>query len=242
MTKFNYLRLISYLFLINTSLAVAQSDNTQPVQQWHSHQDIMTKAKEFLEANIDHNLYSNVNIKTNPLDHRLNLPLCPQPLSSKLAPGSRFSGKTTVHLRCNSSRPWTVFITAKIKLYGLIVETNRPLNKGHILSSNDLILSEKDLSKIKYGYFVKKDNLIGKQLSRRLAQKRIIKSNYVKEQTLVKRGENVSIVAENTGYSVKMSGTALSSGVLGERIRVKNSSSKRVIEGIIKSAGVVSIN
>ncbi len=242
MTIFNYLHIFLYLFIINIGQVYAQSDSTRSVQQWHSHQDIMSKAEQFLDANIEHKLYSRVNIKINQLDHRLNLALCPEPLSSALAPGSRLSGKTTVHLRCNSRRPWTVYITAQIQLYGLIVETSRPLNKGHILASDDLVLSEKDLSKVKYGYFVKKDNLIGKQLSRRLAQKRIIKSNYVKEQTLVKRGENVSIVAENIGYSVKMSGTALSSGVLGERIRVKNSSSKRVIEGTIKSAGVVSIN
>jgi len=79
----------------------------------------------------------------NSLDSRLNLPQCPLPLATTLAPGSKFTGKTTVHLRCNSSRPWTVFITAQIKLYGLIVETSQPLNKDHVLTEDDLVLSEK---------------------------------------------------------------------------------------------------
>ena len=104
------------------------------------------------------------------------------------------------------------------------------------------ILFEKDLSRIKYGYFTNIDHLIGKQLKRRLPQNKIIKVNYVKSPTLVKRGEIVSIVAENSGYSVKMSGTALTDGVYCERIRVKNISSKRIIEGTVKKAGIISIN
>jgi len=86
------------------------------------------------------------------------------------------------------------------------------------------------------------ENLIGKQLKRRLPQNRIVKANYVKAQTLVKRGEIVNIVAKNSGYSVKMSGTAMSSGAKGERIQVKNLSSQRVIEGTVIETGIVSIN
>ncbi|VAW57543.1 hypothetical protein MNBD_GAMMA07-2616 [hydrothermal vent metagenome] len=230
------------LFIFNLNPIHAQTNTSVSVQQWHSHQNIISVAQQFLDMNIDKTQYSRINIQLNQLDPRLNLSQCPQPLTSKLAPGSQFTGKTTVHLRCNSSRPWTVYIIAQISLYGLIVETSKPLSKDHVLKENDLVLSEKDLSRIKYGYFVKKDHLIGKQLRRRLPQNKIIKSNYVKDQTLVKRGENVSIIAEKSGYSVKMTGTAMASGSLGERIRVKNISSKRIIEGIIKRAGVVSIH
>jgi len=232
--------ILSGLTLLNSNFIFAQESKT--IQQWHSHKNIIDTAENFLQKNIDKTKFSRINIRMNSLDSRLNLPQCPLPLATTLAPGSKFTGKTTVHLRCNSSRPWTVFITAQIKLYGLIVETSQPLNKDHVLTEDDLVLSEKDLSRIKYGYFIDTDYLIGKQLRRRLPQNKIIKSNYIKNQTLVKRGENVSIVAENSGYSVKMTGTALSSGSLGDRIRVKNISSKRIIEGTIKRAGVVSIN
>ena len=105
-----------------------------------------------------------------------------------------------------------------------------------------MILVEKDLSRIKYGYFTKIEHLVGKQLKRRIPQNKIIKVNYVKSPTLIKRGEIVSIVAENNGYSVKMSGTAMADGIYGERIRVKNLSSKRIIEGTVKKAGIISIN
>lgn len=232
-----------YLALTSISVLAAPSPPaTSDKQRLHNHQDISKTARQFLDANIDKSQFSRINIKMGQLDSRLKLTQCPLPLTSTLAPGSEFAGKTTVHLRCNSDSPWTVYISAQINLFGKIIQTTSPLTKGHILKDSDLHAVEEDLSRIKYGYFTSKENLIGKQLKRRLPQNRIIKANYVKAPTLVKRGELVSIIAENTGYSVKMSGTAMKSGARGERIQVKNSSSKRIVEGIIKEAGVVSIN
>jgi len=248
-TQINKYTLFSFFFLIFNSISnialassLASSQTSQPLPTLHNHQNITETARQFLDANIDKSQFSRVTIQMSQLDSRLRLAQCPLPLTSTLAPGSQFSGKTTVHIRCNSTSPWTVYISAQIQLYGKVVQTLTPLGRGHILKSTDLVLVEEDLSRIRYGYFTDKNNLIGKQLRRQLAQGRVIKANYVKSKTLVKRGELVSIIAENTGYSVKMTGTAMASGALGDRIRVKNTSSKRIIEGTIKEVGVVSIN
>ncbi len=228
--------------LLYSSSIFAQSNSSETDKKLHDLQNISETARQFLDANIDKSQYSRTHVQVNTLDPRLRLTQCPLPLTSTLAPGSRFSGKTTVHLRCNSNSPWTVYVSAQIKLYGKVIQTSSPLSRGHVLRKSDLIAVEEDLSHIRYGYFVNKENLIGKQLKRQLPQGRVIKANYVKSQTLVKRGELVSIVAENTSYSVKMTGVAMGSGARGDRIRVKNSSSKRIVEGVIKEAGIVSIN
>ena len=247
-TKLNtYAIFSSFLFffsLISHPVYAKASSPQKPTatQQRHSHQNIAETARQFLDANIDKSQFSRTRIQMSQLDPRLRLAQCPLPLTSTLAPGSRFSGKTTVHIRCNSNSPWTVYISAQINLFGKVIQTATPLSRGHILKKDDLIAVEEDLGRIRYGYFVDKENLIGKQLKHQLPQGRIIKANYVKSQTLVKRGELVSIVAENKGYSVKMTGTAMASGARGDRIRVKNTSSKRIVEGTIKEAGVVSIN
>ena len=234
--------LFTTLLSLTVSSIQAETNVSGTKPQLHNHQNIASTARQFLDANIDKTLFSRVNIQMNQLDPRLRLTKCPMPLTSTLAPGSRFSGKTTVHLRCNSNSPWTVYIGAHIKLYGKVIQTTTPLTKGHILLDDDLVAVEEDLSQLKYGYFTSKDKLIGKQLKRRMVQNQVVKANYVKAKTLIKRGELVSIIAENTGYSVKMTGTAMGSGARGDRIQVKNSSSKRIIEGIIKEAGIVSIN
>ncbi len=225
----------------------AASQQTSPASSeqnpaLHSHQQIIQTARDYLGQNIDRNDYTRSEIVMGNLDSRLRLARCEQPLSAQLAPGSRFSGKTTVHVRCDSASPWTVYLNADINLYAEALHSSGPLSRGDIITKADLEYVEVDLSQIRHGYFTEMEQLLGQQLKRRLPQNRLIKANYVEPPTLVKRGELVSIVAENRGYSVKMSGIAMSNGSKGERVQVRNSSSKRIVEGVVQQLGVVSIN
>jgi len=207
----------------------------------HSHNAIKAAAKEFLLNSVDSEKYSRINIQTGSLDNRLQLQQCSTPLTSTLAPGAQLRGKTTVHVRCNGDKPWTVYLSAQIQLYTNVIQTVEPLDRGHILQKSDLVATEIEISRLNNGYFTDMKSLLGKQLKRRLPQNKVVKPNYVKSPTLVKRGELVSIIAKNTGYSVKMTGTAMMSGARGDRIRVKNTSSKRIVEGTVLQAGIIGI-
>jgi flagella basal body P-ring formation protein FlgA len=234
----------SLLYLLPLQAANQPARTASPEQNpdLHSHQQIIQTARNYLGQNIDREDYSRNEIIMGSLDSRLRLSRCDRPLSAQLAPGSRFSGKTTVHIKCDSAAPWTVYLNADIKLYAKALHSAGPLNKGDVLTEADLEYTEVNLSQIRYGYFTEKEQLVGQQLKRRLPQSRLIKANYVEPPTLVKRGELVSIVAESRGYSVKMSGTAMNNGSKGERVQVRNSSSKRIVEGVVEEFGVVSIN
>jgi flagella basal body P-ring formation protein FlgA len=51
----------------------------------------------------------------------------------------------------------------------------------------------------------------------------------------------VTLVVDNGGMEIRMAGKALSDGALDQRIRVENVSSRRVVEGIVRSAEIVEI-
>lgn len=231
-----------YLFPLQATSQPASLASLEQNPSLHSHQQIIQTARDYLGQNIDSDGYSRSEIIMGSLDSRLRLARCDRPLSAQLAPGSRFVGKTTVHIKCDSATPWTVYLNADINLYAEALHSAAPLNKGDVLTETDLNYVEVNLSQIRYGYYTEMEQLVGQQLKRRLPQNRLIKANYVEPPTLIKRGELVSIVAENRGYSVKMSGIAMSNGSMGERVQVRNSSSKRIVEGVVQAFGVVSIN
>ncbi len=210
--------------------------------QHHPHAQIIQTAEHFLRQNIRQNHYSRITVTMGQLDSRLRLQHCRAPLTTELAPGRRFAGKTTVHVKCTGETPWAVFINANIQLYKQVMVTATPLDRGHILKASDFRPMEMELSRLNHGFYTEAGALIGQQLKRRLNQHKVIKANYIKPPTLVKRGEIVSIVAENASYSVKMNGTALMNGAQGDRIRVRNLSSKRIIEATVRASGVVDIN
>ncbi|KTF29616.1 flagellar basal body P-ring formation chaperone FlgA, partial [Xanthomonas translucens] len=58
-------------------------------------------------------------------------------------------------------------------------------------------------------------------------------------QRLVRRGDNVALVARNGGLEVRMAGRALSDGGENERVTVENLSSRRVLQGTVSQNGDV---
>ena len=55
----------------------------------------------------------------------------------------------------------------------------------------------------------------------------------VKAVPAIRRGETVTIVSRQGGMEVSSSGTALSDAELGGRVRIRNESSQRVVEGTV---------
>ena len=58
---------------------------------------------------------------------------------------------------------------------------------------------------------------------------------------LVHRGDEVVILASIGGLQVRVKGKALKDAALGERLPVRNTNSKRIVEGTAIEAGVVSV-
>jgi flagella basal body P-ring formation protein FlgA len=69
----------------------------------------------------------------------------------------------------------------------------------------------------------------------------VVHAGLLKRANLVKRGSKVEIIANFDGLDVRMRGEALADGGRGDRIRVKNLSSGRVVTGTVSGSGVVHV-
>jgi len=205
------------------------SSITQAVEAFLMNQPGLNNNPEQIEINIGH------------IDSRLQLNACDLPLETFLAPGHKALGKTTVGIRCQSPKPWALYVPATIDRYALVYQTTGALPKGHILRQQDITTIKANLARLNYGYFTDEKALIGKQISRRINQAKILTPNLVKAPLLVKRGENVDLVAESGHYAIRMSGQAMMNGSRGDKIRVKNLSSQRIIEGVVTERGEVTV-
>jgi flagella basal body P-ring formation protein FlgA len=105
------------------------------------------------------------------------------------------------------------------------------------LKQSDLELSKTNISRLNRGYFTDLKEVVGMQLKRRFRRGEIITPHMVKAPKIVKRGDIVPLVAKKDRFYVKMKGKALMNGAEGERIRVKNLSSSRIIEGKVQKNG-----
>ncbi len=198
-------------------------------------------AMSFLQAQTAKRADQEVEISIGRIDRRLKLATCEKTPAAFLAAGAKLQGKLTVGLRCAGPKPWTVYVPAQIKIFAEVVAATQPLLRGRKISTADIMFVRQELSQLRNGYFIKKDAVIGKVLTQNLAAGNAITPKQVKAPVLVRRGEKVTIVAAIGTLKVRGKGKALEDAALGELISVRNSQSKRIIQGVVTRPGVVNV-
>jgi flagella basal body P-ring formation protein FlgA len=112
--------------------------------------------------------------------------------------------------------------------------------KGDRIEKTDLILSKKKavLSK---GAFSDLESVLGKRLIKSLQKGATLKTNHLKPDWLVYKNQKIIIEHKIGEIYVKMDAIALSNGAKGDRILVKNVSSKKIVEGFVEDSRKISI-
>ncbi len=200
---------------------------------------IKAAAQTFLSNHSEIQDQANTTVSIGNIDTRLTLPTCGAPLEAFLPPGAKVQGKTTIGVRCQTPRPWTLYVPAKVASYSQVLVTNSPLRRGHVISAGDVSLQSRDSSRLNRAYLSDPEQVIGKVLKKNLARKALFTSAVLTAPHIIDKGQHVDLQAGSAGLNVSVTGIALSSGAVGDKIRVKNLSSSKIVEGTILASGAV---
>jgi len=181
------------------------------------------------------------NIEINTLDPRLNLAPCEDALDLESPDSISNKQKFSIKVNCSNPQSWSVYVPVNIHYYGPVVVAQRHLSRNQKLSRNDVQIQEMEIAHINNSYFSRLQQVDGMIVKRPWRAGRALQPNMLHAPHLVKRGESVMIVASDPRFSIRMKGEALMPGAIGERIKVKNTSSKRTIEAIVIARGIVQI-
>ena len=167
----------------------------------------------------------------------------------------------TINLRCKTNKSWNYNFRNKLPKVTNAQNVNLPDNfseknssqatvevlilknsklKGDRIEETDLILSKKKaiLSK---GAFSDLKSVLGKRLIKSLQKGATLKTNHLKPDWLVHKNQKIIIEHKIGEIYVKMEAIALSNGAKGDRILVKNVSSKKIVEGFVEDSRKISI-
>lgn len=185
--------------------------------------------------------FNNPQVSISSLDTRLRLQACQSPLDTFSNHDELRSGQLTVGVRCHAPVNWTVYVPAQIKVMQDVVVTKRPLSADHILTANDIKLAPRDIVSERKGFVTDATALIGQQLKSPLPMGSVLEASQFKSQILVHRGDLITLVAAVGNMEVRVRGEAMANAGLGQRVKVKNISSERIVEGVVDAAGLVRI-
>ncbi len=189
------------------------------------------------QANFDH-----PQITMDSLDQRLRLQACDVALDVFSTKSIVGLGNQTIGVKCNSPVAWTVYVPVKVKVIKSVVVAARPLSANQLIKQGDVKLQQLDIGTLQHGYLNNPKLVIGQQLKYPISMGSVIKPNSVQAQNIVHRGQQIMLVAMAGQMEVRMSGTAMADAALGQRVKVKNSTSNRVVEGVANAPGIVNVS
>ncbi len=215
--------------LLTLSGAAAE---TRP--QWQDLDAIKLSASTWLATRIGGNS-ENTSVEAGFLDPRLRLPACDGTLEPFLNRGADPARVSTVGVRCAGQRRWKVYVPVTVVTTAEVVVAARPLIVDALIAPVDLRLERRDVTRNRSGYFTSIEAAVGQRVRQPVLEGRVLVPAAVAADKVIRRGQSVTIVVVSDGLRINMSGKALKDGAIGQRIRVENSSSGRVIEGIVRS-------
>ncbi len=237
MTLFQIKKQLQFTLLLMLAIGTTATIAASSLQ---SHKTIKEAAKRYLES-LNSNYGGNINITIGRLDSRLRLNQCTQKLTIFTPPGRQTTGKTTVGIRCEDGKPWTIYISAQVGILEKVVIASRNLSRGTHLTPDDLHLEERDITQLHRGYLTKISQAVDKTITRMVRQGTPLAPHKINAMNAVKRGANITILSTIGSIEVRVKGVALESGAVGERIKVKNSRSKRHLYAQIISSTLVKV-
>jgi flagella basal body P-ring formation protein FlgA len=176
--------------------------------------------------------------KNTPLNSSLKLSTCSQ--SPEVSSGGDNSlTHQRLSVRCPDQPGWSVEVSSQASIRVAAVFAGQVIERGQTISADQLKLRELDISKAPHGFFSGLDEVVGKGAKRRIRANQVVDSSLLAMPLLVRRGEEVKIVASREGINAATQGQALEDGEQGAVIRVRNLSSNKTIDAQVLESGVV---
>ena len=134
------------------------------------------------------------------------------------------------------------WVDSEIQVFEDVVVTSQPLAHYETISREKVRLERRNLADIPTQPLTSFDALEGRQAARPVEINRVLTTSMVERPRVIRRGGIVTLVYESVGLHVETVGKALEAGRVGDRIRIENSSSGKVVEGEILDDRRVRVN
>jgi flagella basal body P-ring formation protein FlgA len=216
-------------------LVKAEADSGQAIEP-------AAKIREVAEQYVAAQVAPTASVQAQPLDGRLRLPACPQPLEpSSSNPATRGGWNILVTCRDRDTAIWSIFVPVRVADLRPVVVATRSVPPGQPITADMLKLEPRDLATLPSGHIAGLDSVIGQTLRRPLGPGAALTPDALAVHKMIKRGALVTLVGRSGTLEVRTQGKALADGGGGERIAVENLSSKRVVQGTVRDGDTVDV-
>jgi flagellar basal body P-ring formation protein FlgA len=183
-----------------------------------------------------------LDVEALPFDTRVNVAPCTSELAAELIGRHLTGSRATVRVRCaDVENPWSVAVALRVALFQPVLVARRALVRGDSVDTDTTELAERDVLSLGYGHIDDPLRFTGARVTRPVPEGAALAPTSVAAPLLVERGATVTLVARGRAIDVRAAGVAVDEGGAGVRVRVRNVSSGRTVDGVVEGPGLVAI-
>lgn len=169
------------------------------------------------------------------VDPGLRMPACEDGLSAHVG------HRGVVEVACAGPMAWRLFVPVKVTRLGEALVVARSVAAGQTITLDMLKVETRDLEGLAAGALVRPEQALGRIAARALMAGSPLMASDLKSPRLIRRGDQVTLVARRGGLEVRSLGKALGEAGEDEQISVENASSRRQVRGRVNAAGEVEV-
>lgn len=222
-------------------LAIMALSNNVNSMEFHALEDISRTVHDFA-LKQSYVPDEEIHIVVGRLDPRLSLHKCAMPLEAFSQGYAMRQGRSTVGVRCTDHKPWSLYVPVTIENFKQVIVLKQSATRNTMLTEADISLKKMNINRLSSGFFSDLTQVKGKILTQSLSKGAVLTNNHIKLPMAINRGQLVTLIAKNSAIEVRAEGKAMSKGAIGERIKVKNMKTKRIVEGVIIDKYLINVN
>lgn len=156
-----------------------------------------------------------------------------------VTPGPR---RFLVAVRVNGQEEARFWADSDVQVYSDVLVTSQPLAQYEKVTAAKVRLERRNLGGLALRPLTSLDAITDRQASRSIEVNQVVTAAMVEHPRVIRRGGVVTLVYESRGLYVETPGRAAEPGRVGDRIRVENPSSGKMLEGQILDDRRVKVN
>jgi flagellar basal body P-ring formation protein FlgA len=228
----------SHRFILGALAALLFATNASAVVQ--SPEAIQAAAEEFVRASLPESSAKHF-VTAGRLDSRLRLNECAAPLEAFSQGTAMTNTRMTIGVRCPDANSWTLYVPVTVEVEVSVLVLRRPLARRSRVELADVEPQVRRMPCSASAFINDTSSLQGHRLKRALPVGTALTVEMLVPDVLVRRGQQVTLIAANGPVQIRAQGQALSEGAASERVRVQNVTSLKIVEGVVESDGVVRV-
>jgi flagella basal body P-ring formation protein FlgA len=190
---------------------------------------------EYITKAYEQSTKGKVSVKLVNIDSRLKLSACTEPLNITLPQSEQqYTGSYKLtSVSCEKPVKWQIYIPVNLQLMIKVAVLAQGVNRGDLLSPQNVKMSEVDVMQLHDGYFMSVDNVLGKIANTTLQAENVLSPRNIKTPPVITRGQTVIIESRSGGVVVEINGVAAEDGAVGDNISVLNQSSNQPVHATV---------